>query len=91
MLTLEEACTSWEKLTPTEKAVVNLLADGHTPEQASQIRFVSLATTRSQIKNVLWKFELTSYIQVIAAVWLMRCDNLLRQQFEELTYLEEVS
>jgi DNA-binding CsgD family transcriptional regulator len=56
-------------LTNAERAVVTLLAEGHTPQQIAILRGVAISTTRSQIKSAKRKAGARTIDELIAAAW----------------------
>jgi DNA-binding CsgD family transcriptional regulator len=56
-------------LTPAEREVVTLLADGHRPKQIALLRGVALSTIRTQIKAAKHKTGARTIEQLIAVAW----------------------
>jgi DNA-binding CsgD family transcriptional regulator len=45
------------KLTPTELALLRLLAEGKTQKEIAEIRYVAPSTIRTHVANILKKFD----------------------------------
>jgi DNA-binding NarL/FixJ family response regulator len=56
----------FRRLTPRESAVLAMLMDGKSAAEIAQVRVVSLATVRSQIRAILQKLDVTSQIAAVA-------------------------
>lgn len=56
------------QLTQTELDVLDLLCKGYTRTQICEIRCVELSTIKTQIHNILRKFEMESMSEVVACV-----------------------
>lgn len=53
-------------LSPSERGVLDLLMAGQSAAQIAGIRFVSVATIRTQIKSILTKLNANSQLQAVA-------------------------
>src|SRR5204862_3215831 len=56
-------------LTPAEREVVGLLADGHRAKQIALLRGVELSTVRSQIKSAKRKTGARTLDELVAVAW----------------------
>lgn len=56
-------------LTPRERDVLLLVADGMSNAQIATALFLSEATVKSHLRNILSKFQLSSRTEVVALAW----------------------
>jgi DNA-binding CsgD family transcriptional regulator len=56
----------WASLTPTEREVVQLVAQGHTNAQVGERLFVSVHTVKKPLSHVYAKLGLTSRAELVA-------------------------
>jgi DNA-binding NarL/FixJ family response regulator len=56
----------FERLTPRERDVLQLLADGMSAEKIAAELFVSLSTVRSQVRAILMKLGVNSQLEAVA-------------------------
>lgn len=56
----------WASLTPTEKEVVRLVAQGHTNAEVGKRLFVSVATVKKHLSHVYIKLDLRSRAELVA-------------------------
>jgi DNA-binding NarL/FixJ family response regulator len=64
----EDARARFARLTPRERQIADLLADGRRPAAIAAEFVVSLATVRTQIRSILGKLEVNSQLEVAALV-----------------------
>jgi len=57
----------WDSLTPTERRVVELVADGLTNPQIAERMIIGRATVKTHVSNVLRKLDLTGRTQLATA------------------------
>jgi len=70
-------------LTPKEREVLSLMADGFTTKEIAQQLSVSFHTVESHRKNLLTKFKVKNSVHLVSKAW---SSNLLHQTVEaELT------
>jgi len=65
-------------LTPRERDVLLLVADGMSNAQIATALFLSQATVKSHLRSILSKFHLSSRTEVVALAWrtgLVRAEN----------------
>ena len=58
----------WESLTPTERTVVELVAEGLTNPQIGERMFITAGTVKVHVSNVLRKLGMSSRSEVAAEV-----------------------
>ena len=69
---VKEACdelTQELRLSSTEKHIVLLISQGHSPKEISQIRERSVETVRSQIKQIMHKFGVNRMSNIVLEVF----------------------
>lgn len=69
---VKEACdelTQALRLSGTEKHIVLLISQGHSPKEISQIRERSVETVRSQIKQIMHKFGVNRMSNIVLEVF----------------------
>jgi len=58
--------TGWESLTPTERTVVDLVAEGLTNPQIGERLYVSRRTVQTHLASVFAKLGISSRVQLAA-------------------------
>jgi DNA-binding NarL/FixJ family response regulator len=66
---MNERVSQFESLTKRETEVLQLLAQGTSPEDISKSSFVSLNTIRTQIRNILVKLSTSSVVAAVALAY----------------------
>lgn len=56
----------WRRLTPRERQIAELIADGRRPATIAAEFVVSVATVRTQVRSILGKLEVGSQLEVAA-------------------------
>lgn len=67
-------------LTSTEMEILNLLMQHKTRREICKIRFVEMSTVKSQIRNILQKFNKKSVDEVIALIDSMKLREFIKKQ-----------
>jgi len=67
-------------LTSTEMEILNLLMQHKTRREICKIRFVEMSTVKSQIRNILQKFNKKSVEEVIALIDSMKLREFIKKQ-----------
>ena len=65
-VTHRRAQSGWQSLTPSEQAVVNLVAEGLSNPQIGQRLYVSRRTVQTHLAHVFAKLRITSRTQLAA-------------------------
>jgi predicted ATPase/DNA-binding CsgD family transcriptional regulator len=66
--TRKRPTTGWESLTPTERQVVDLVAEGLTNPQVAERMFISRGTVKVHLEHVFQKLEVRSRAELAAEV-----------------------
>jgi DNA-binding CsgD family transcriptional regulator len=59
--------TGWAALTPTERQVADLVAEGHSNKEVAARLFISVATVKTHLTHVYAKIGITTRAQLAAA------------------------
>lgn len=79
------------QLTQTELDILNLTAEGYTRQQICDIRCVELSTIKSQIHNILKKFNSSNMQELVATLNSYRIFDYLHQRTNNLSQNEPFS
>ena len=71
------------KLTPTELALLRLLAEGKTQREIAEIRYVAPSTIRTHVANILKKFDESTVRDVVKRLRRLGIFEIFHVDFEE--------
>ncbi|BCN30881.1 response regulator transcription factor [Anaeromicropila herbilytica] len=67
-------------LTSTEMEILNLLLEHKTRREICQIRYVEMSTMKTQIRNILQKFNKRSIEEVVALIYSLNLYDFIKKQ-----------